>query len=100
MYHARFVLDQDGTVPAVLSKLDAGCRAAGLSSTDTEMAVSRARDVLKALVESGKAVASAGGQFRASREIVTDQAAIDVVVTFETSPGLLSRIWKALSGRG
>jgi len=98
MYRKRIILDGDSDATAILARVGVECRAAGLSTQDTETVISHMSSPLHALIDSGNAVASAGGQFRARREIRTDGAILTLIARYGVPPGVLARLWRVLSG--
>jgi hypothetical protein len=97
MYRKQIILHADSDPLAILSQLEEGCRAAGLSPRETETIISQVRPPLEVLIQSGSVVASSGGQFRADRTVKTGPAVITLVARYGVPPGLLSRLWKVLS---
>jgi hypothetical protein len=97
MLRKRITLDSDSDAAKILAKLRDDCDAAGLSP---KLAVELAGVVsgpLETMIQSGKAVAASGGQFRASREIKTDTAAITLDARFGVPAGLFALLRKALT---
>ena len=99
MFHKRIILDGDSDSAAIIAALRQRCAATGLPSHKTEAVIAEVRGPLNALIRSGRVVTSVGGQFRASRQVRTDSAAITLDARFGVSPGLFTRLRKALWGR-
>ncbi len=97
MYRKQIIVDADSDTTAILAQLEDGCRAAGLSAQDMETVVSQVRPTLEVLIQSGSAVASTGGQFRAERTVNAGAAVITLNARYGVHPGLLARLWKVLS---
>lgn len=98
MLRKRFTLDTDSDATAILAKLRDAIAKAGLTPQQTDELAALVSGPLETMIESGRAVASSGGQFTASREIKTDNAAITLVAQFGVRRGLFARLRKAISG--
>jgi hypothetical protein len=83
----------------ILETLRAQCRAAGLSGAEEQGLSNEVSAVIAALMQNGRKVASANGQFSASREIMTDSAKVVVDARFGIRPGFLRRVVGAISRR-
>jgi hypothetical protein len=97
MYRKQIILDSVSDATTILVRLGADCTAAGLSCQDTSAIISELREPLEALIQSGTAVASFGGQFRADRQVETDAARITLIAHYGMRPGLFARLWKWFS---
>jgi hypothetical protein len=99
MFRKKITLNVDSDATAILAKLRDECGAAGLSPKQADELTAIVSGPLETMIQSGRAVASSSGQFRASREINTDAAAIKLDACFGVPPGLLARLRRALTGR-
>ncbi len=97
MLRKRFSLNLNTDAAIVLSNLRNACNAAGFSSQQTEDLVAQVSGPLESMIQNGHAVASASGQFRATREIKTDIAAITLDARFGIPEGFFNRLWKAFT---
>jgi hypothetical protein len=99
MFRKKITLNVDSEATTILAKLRDECRAAGLSPQQADDLAAIVSGPIQTMIQSGRAVASSRGQFRASREIKTDAATITLDACFGVPPGLLARLRKALTGR-
>ncbi len=99
MYRKQVILDADTDGATVLAQVAAECRSAGLSVQETAIVLSDVQDPLQGMIQSGRAVAAAGGQYQADREIGTEAAVITLMARYGMRPGLLTRLWSALRRR-
>lgn len=100
MFHKRIILDGRSDADAVLAALQGQCAGAGLSPDQTEAVLREVRGPLDTLIRSGRDVEAARGQFRATRRLVTDVAAVTLDARFGMPPGLLDRLLKVLRRKG
>jgi hypothetical protein len=98
VFRKRIILGLDSDASDVCADVAASCRTAGLSAADIDATIAQLRGPVTLLIDSGKAVASTGGQFRADRTIETDRAVIMLVARFGVPLGLFAQIRKALFG--
>jgi hypothetical protein len=98
MYRKRIILDRTSDATTILSQVQAECGAAGLSLQDVETVVSSLRGPIETLIDSGNAVASSGGQFRADRRITTDTADVTIGARYGAPLGVFARLCRALTG--
>jgi hypothetical protein len=100
MFRKRIILDGHSDATAILATLREQCEAAGMSPEAVETVISEVRGPLDILIQSGRGVALSNGQFRASRQIVTESAAITLDARFGVPPSLFARLRKWLCRGG
>ncbi len=96
MFRKTIILDGSSETTSILAALRERCATAGVSPDETESVIAEVRGPLDALIQAGRGVSAASGQFRASRQIVTDSAAITLDARFGVPPGLFTRLRRAL----
>jgi hypothetical protein len=99
MFCKRITLDADSDAQTILAQLRDECRAAGLFPNQADELATMVSGPLETMIQSGRAVASSSGQFRASREIKTDSATIMLDACFGVPTGLFARLRRAITGR-
>jgi hypothetical protein len=98
MFRKRISLDANSEASEVFAALRKQCMAAGLPSDEVDQIVQEAIHPVTAMIESGRSVLQANGQFRATREVVTKGSAITFDAYFGVKPPLLTRLKTAILG--
>jgi hypothetical protein len=80
------------------AKLRERCVAAGLDQPSAELLVSQTAEVLSALVEQGRRIASVGSQMEATRELSGEDYHVRLVFNQGARKGLLERMLEKLRG--
>jgi hypothetical protein len=88
----------DTNVDRATAGLRERCLAAGLDQPATDLLVNQTADVLKALVDQGRRIASVGSQMKATRELSGDGYLIRLEFGQGIPEGLLQRLFKILKG--
>jgi hypothetical protein len=88
----------DTNVDRTTTELRERCVAAGLDQPAIDLLVNQTADVLKALVDQGRRIASVGSQMKATRELCGDGYLIRLEFSQGIPEGLLQRLFKKLKG--
>ena len=99
MFRKKIRLGANSEATTIIAQLRDECGAAGLSTLQTDEVAAVVRGPLETMIQSGQAVASSNGQFRASREIKTDVATIALDACFGVPTGIFARVRRVLTGR-
>ena len=99
MFRKKITLNHDSDATTILAQLRDESGSAGLSAKQVDDLAAIVTGPLETMIQSGRAVASSNGQFRASREINTDVATIRLDACFGVPPGFLARLRRALTGK-
>jgi hypothetical protein len=90
--------DVDTNVDREAAGLRERCIAAGLGQPAADLLVNQTADILKALVDQGRRIASVGSQMKATRELSGDGYLIRLEFSQGIPEGLLQRLFKRLRG--
>jgi hypothetical protein len=88
----------DTDVKHAAMKLRERCVAAGLDPSSVELLVGQAAEILSALVEQGRRIASVGSQMEVMRELSGEDYHVRLVFNQGTRKGLLERLLKKVRG--
>jgi hypothetical protein len=90
-------LDDSSDPARVVEQVEAYCRGAGLDAPEVMEVVTALREPLRIMIQSGRDVASVGGQFRGTREVEAGPVAVTLVARFGIPPSLFARLRRALT---